>query len=374
MPAQSARQYDTNGWFEVKNNPISKVGVFYYLGKDIPGAPDPAKLYAVYRPAEELSDPDTLESLKLLPWIDEHAMLGSEESGNTPAENKGVGGVLGQDVYFDEESEQVFGNIKCWSEAQAGAIDSGKDQLSCGYRCKYEWCDGEYKGQPYQVIQRKLRGNHLALVKTGRMGPEVAVLDSFDNLGDIEMVDKVNEDDKEKTAAAADEGEGGEGVVEVGEMSLDDALAAVNKLMPILQKFAAAASGGAAADPIADTPVDVANDEADDKKPAAVAMDAAALTSKVMGEIARRDVLAGRLSEFVGAFDHSAMTESQVAAYGVTKLKLPLVKGQEVAVLQGYLFGRKAPKDDIAITVAAMDGAVSVATGNSFIEKQHATH
>lgn len=36
------RQYDLNGWLEVKDNPISKVGVFDYLGFEI-GAPIPEK-------------------------------------------------------------------------------------------------------------------------------------------------------------------------------------------------------------------------------------------------------------------------------------------------------------------------------------------
>ncbi|MDE9567464.1 DUF2213 domain-containing protein, partial [Xenorhabdus bovienii] len=38
-----------NGWLEVKDNPISKVGVFDYMGSEI-GAPNPGDLYRVYRP------------------------------------------------------------------------------------------------------------------------------------------------------------------------------------------------------------------------------------------------------------------------------------------------------------------------------------
>jgi len=50
---RSAREVDTNGWFEVKNNPLSKVGVFPYRGIQLPNAPDPNAIYQVYRPAEE---------------------------------------------------------------------------------------------------------------------------------------------------------------------------------------------------------------------------------------------------------------------------------------------------------------------------------
>ena len=33
--AQDKREYDANNWFEVKNNPLSKEGVFHYRGAQI---------------------------------------------------------------------------------------------------------------------------------------------------------------------------------------------------------------------------------------------------------------------------------------------------------------------------------------------------
>ena len=93
------RQKDINGWFEVKDNPISKVGVFDYSGAQI-GAADPNRIYRVYRPAEELADPATIESFKLLPIVDDHTMLGNPNEGMTAAEDKGVAGVIGEEVYF----------------------------------------------------------------------------------------------------------------------------------------------------------------------------------------------------------------------------------------------------------------------------------
>ena len=57
----TARIPDLNGWFEVKDNPLSKVGVFPYMGADIDSdgqlGLDPNKIYSVYRSAEELSSP-----------------------------------------------------------------------------------------------------------------------------------------------------------------------------------------------------------------------------------------------------------------------------------------------------------------------------
>src|ERR1700722_3410016 len=100
----SAREYDTNGWYEIKGNPISKVGVFPYSGRSISPDLDADKIYHVYRPEEELSHPDCIDSFKLLPWVDTHpqALLGPEETGRVPAEQKGVEGVIGEDVYFKD--------------------------------------------------------------------------------------------------------------------------------------------------------------------------------------------------------------------------------------------------------------------------------
>lgn len=171
------RLYDINGWFEVPRNPISKVGVFPYLGRSI-GAPEPDRVYMVYRPEEELSDPETIASFRLTPFVDDHTMLGDDEDdGLTPAEQKGVHGVLGERVAYDPSDRTLYSNLKVFSKALANRIKNGKREISCGYRCAYEPRNGVFEGQRYEYIQRSIRGNHLALVDRGRMGPDVRVLD-----------------------------------------------------------------------------------------------------------------------------------------------------------------------------------------------------
>lgn len=171
------RLYDINGWFEVPRNPLSKVGVFPYLGRSI-GAPEPDRIYMVYRPEEELSDPETIASFRLSPFVDDHTMLGDDEAdGLTPAEQKGVHGVIGERVAYDPEKRTLYGNLKVFSKALSNRIKNGKREISCGYRCAYEARHGVFEGQRYDYIQRHIRGNHLALVDQGRMGPDVRVLD-----------------------------------------------------------------------------------------------------------------------------------------------------------------------------------------------------
>lgn len=174
-----------NGWYEVARNPLSKVGVFPYLGKSI-NAPDalaePNKIYMVYRPEEELGDPEAVRSFRLTPWVDDHAMLGDPDVNPslTAPEKKGVHGVIGEQTQYDPGDRTLYGNIRLWSPSLASAIDAGKKELSCGFRCVYEFVSGVFEGQRYDAIQRKIRGNHVASVKHGRMGPGVAVLDHFD--------------------------------------------------------------------------------------------------------------------------------------------------------------------------------------------------
>lgn len=177
MPYRSKREYDLNGWAEIPDNPISKVGVFEYLGSQIHESFEPGRIYKVYRPADELSSPETIDSFKLLPWTDEHAMLGPEHEGLTPAEKKGVHGVIGENVWFD--GTYLRANLKVFSEKLAEKIKRGKKELSIGYRCLYDITSGVYDGIQYDAIQRQIRGNHVALVEEGRSGPDVAVQDHF---------------------------------------------------------------------------------------------------------------------------------------------------------------------------------------------------
>lgn len=187
----SARKYDLNGWPEIKGNPISKVGVFDYLGKDIDPDLEPNRIYKVYRPETELNNLETIDSFRLLPWTHEHTMLGGDGSGLTAAEKKGVHGVIGEDVYY--EDGYLKGNLKIFSNELVKLIDSGKKELSIGYRCLYDLTPGVYNGESYDAVQRQIRGNHLASVSEGRSGHDIAVLDhlkmTFDAKDDVIMPD-----------------------------------------------------------------------------------------------------------------------------------------------------------------------------------------
>ncbi len=195
----SNREIDANGFIHIKKNPISKVGVFPYLGKNIDAACEPNKIYWVYRPAEELCKPETIESFKNIPFIDDHTMIGK---GATPAERKGVDGNTGGDVV--QEGDFLYADLHIYSDTLKRKMDGGKKELSMGYRVgRYEKANGTFNGQPYDFIQRDLRGNHIALVQEGRMGKEVSVLDQGITYDHMDIVEDAKQDPEHPNSAAS---------------------------------------------------------------------------------------------------------------------------------------------------------------------------
>lgn len=375
--AADKREYDTNGWFEVKDNPLSLVGVFPYLGRSVDPDADPDKLFNVYRPAEELSAAECIDSFMLLPWVDDHTMLGSEEEGLTPAERKGVQGVIGQDVYFDAaDGDGVLkGNIKVFSDAMASLIANGKKELSCGYRCRYEYAPGSFKGQAYDYVQRDIRGNHLALVDNGRMGPDVAVLDHF----------TFTIDSQEFTPMATQ-----------NEITAEEAVKQYVEMRPALLGMIAAMDAAAKVkdkDDDEEEKEDKAKDESeeeeeegkdkakdesekkddeeakdeeekkDDEKEDAKdskGMDAAEFAREVERNLAAKKSLYDSLSKHIGAFDSAEMSLAGMAKYGCRKLGIDAPRGQRVSYLQAYLQGM----DKASKTTVAADAAPARRPGN----------
>ncbi len=350
----SAREYDLNGWAEIKGNPISKVGVFEYSGSQISPDLEPNKIYKVYRPEEELSNAETINSFRLLPWTDEHAMLGDSESGMTAAENKGIHGVIGEDVYF--ENGYLKGNLKIFSNKLAELIEQGKKELSIGYRCLYDIVSGVFDGEKYDAIQRNIRGNHLALVEEGRSGHDVAVLDHFKFTFDAKGITMPNKAMDTEEMKAKDEG--------AETLTLEECFRKINELEERLRSMT---------DEDEDeekVKIEIEDEDEDEEKvkveiedeegadPAMFVTrtqfneDKALRTKQMMREFSQRDALVKKLSSVIGTFDHAEKTLKEVAAYGVKQLGLSCAKGHEESVISGYLAAVKTN-----VPVHSMDAA-----------------
>jgi len=411
----SKRQTDVNGYLLVRDNPITKVGVFPYLGREI-GAPDPDRIYQVYRPQEELEKPETIASANLVPWIDEHEFLGKD---GTAPEKKGVQGTTGETARF--EYPYLRNSIRAYSDFMKNLIDRGKVELSPSYRCRYEFSEGVFDGQRYDAIQRDIRFNHLASVKEGRTGPDVAVQDcltiTYDSAEFINMeitpemeqalralIEKilaeqaaaVSDNDPKKEPVTDAEVPAAPGAVTTEEKdaveetaaaaeqattAVETATAAIEEVTAALEEVEAAAEAVKAA-PTADSrkALDAAMAKlgAAKNKIAARAADAQVMgmigtlqtqvkandANAVIKQIAERDALVKRLTPFIGAFDSALLVSADhVAQYAVKKLGLKAQDGAELEVLQGYLQAAKSDADKIvsdAKTVRAEDTAAKL--------------
>ena len=343
----SNREFDSNGWYEVKDNPISKAGVFQYLGKNISNELEPDRIYNVWRPESELNNQETINSFKLVPWIPYHEMLGKDF---TPAEDVGVQGTTGEQIYYKDG--KLLANIKVYGEKLAKIIEDGIKELSLGFRCLWEITSGTTPdGESYDVIQREIRGNHLASVPSGRMGSDVAVMDR--------SVFALDQND----AVKIETNQNGE------TMELKEALAKIKELEAKLAKNAedmkAAKDAEVKAAEDADAKAKEKEAEYAEKDEKNGAMDEAieALTktvtelseevkvikssavdaNTVMKALAEKNVLAEKSAAIVGAFDHSDMDKQAVAKYTLDKLSIACDSGLEVATLNGYLASQAKP-------------------------------
>lgn len=269
-------------------------------------------------------------------------MLGPEDAGLTPAEEKGVHGVTGEEIEFDGET--LYANLKLFSDAMGNEIENGKKELSLGYRCKYMKQRGVYKGQEYEYIQVNLRGNHLALVDEGRMGPDVAVQDSA-----------IPSDEPKKEAVMADEEKKPDESSE-SKMSFDDVHALLSDVLPKiakLQEHMAAQGGGATASSAEDEDTEEKPGDqmrAEDEDYEESAMDAAIRKMRV--EESAKSKLYASLSKHVGAFDHAEMSLADMHKYGCKKLGLKVEKTERAGALAGYLAAAERDTGRVAMDAA----------------------
>lgn len=368
------RQKDINGWFEVKDNPISKVGVFDYSGAQI-GAADPNRIYRVYRPAEELADPATIESFKLLPIVDDHTMLGNPNEGMTPAEDKGVAGVIGEEVYF--KHPYLLANIKVFSETLRQKIEAGKIDLSGGYRCFYEFTSGIFEGEPYDAIQRQPRGNHLALVDEGRMGSDVVVLDHLKFTVDKkDTITMENEKLLSALQAALDKLNKGSALTQE---DIENLASVVNSLAQTTSKEKSDAPAATdnnddalveeiAPDNVSD--LDAIDDETGQTTDLEnVAKQSAMDARTFIAELGARDRLAANLSNVIGTFDHSSMTTDDVALYGARKLGLKCKRRNARTAVSAYLLGLKKGGLNTLSPMVSFDHSISTSKNASFLTR-----
>lgn len=365
-----SKKIDINGFWEVKDNPLTKEGVFAYLGKQIdPGGKkwglDQNRIYNVYRPLSEISKQDTLKSFEGLPFINEHDMLGE---GCTPTDSKNIAGAI---YNIRVDGNTMIGDFKIYSDEIKKDISDGKKELSLGYRANFEKRIGVFEGTSYDFVQTGIVGNHVALVKYGRCGSDVRIFDSkaivCDSLSlEIHIMKKLEELKSildgmdEETLAKANE--------LLKKLSVKDGCGTEDeeaKKKAEAEKAKAdeeAKKKKAAEDEAAKK---AAEDEAAKKKAEDEAAEKAKKEQEVKDEAIRKEArdnlkaaitLHDKLVPHIGEFCMDEMfTPQDVAVYGCKKLNLEVNAGSELATLTGFLAGCKENKSAKVITTDSAD-------------------
>lgn len=170
----SVRRIDQDGHLHVEMTPISKANVCGYVGREIPDFQklglDASKTYQLYRDADELARAAPTFAGKPLMLI--HKPVSADDH---PREI--TVGSVGDDVVFD--APYLMAPLHVVDGEAIGLINSDEQrQLSSAYRYRADMTPGTVNGEAYDGVMRDIVGNHVALVREGRAGPDVIVGDS----------------------------------------------------------------------------------------------------------------------------------------------------------------------------------------------------
>lgn len=151
-----------NGWLRVDGF-LTRTGVFTYT------MPDGSKRRELRLP-EEVFDPEALASFGLVPLTDAHppTYLTADNAKEYTA---------GAVAHPARDGDFVRASILVTDATLIAKLETATArELSCGYSCELDEKPGTTAdGQRYDSIQRKIRGNHVAVVERGRAGPEARV-------------------------------------------------------------------------------------------------------------------------------------------------------------------------------------------------------
>lgn len=218
LDAESKRTYDDNGFLHVSISPLTRVQVAPYHGSEIPGwqslGLDPERIYKGYRSAEELSKPETIESVNGIPIQLMHHM----DYADAPAKATRVGST-GTDAAFHDP--YLTNSLHIQDKKAIDRINDGSmRELSLAYRYKPIFTAGvSPDGEKYDFLMTDISANHLALVDEGRAGHEVLVYDSKE--GEKSMAEEIKtpqatgEEPAKQEAAVAEVAKGVQDLVDL---------------------------------------------------------------------------------------------------------------------------------------------------------------
>lgn len=162
------------GYLICKNVPVARTGWQDYRGREI--GLDADDVVQVYRSPEEVFNPATVASFEGKTVTDTHpsewvqpSNEGAYHKGHTQHVRRGAG----------DEFDLLLADLFIKDANLINKVQNGLREVSCGYDCIYEpMGDDRYE-------QKQIRGNHVAVVHSGRAGDRVAIRDSAEHIEDL---------------------------------------------------------------------------------------------------------------------------------------------------------------------------------------------
>lgn len=168
----------------VVNGRISRVGIQEYAAYELGLDGDPMRIVKVYRPPEEVFAKESLASFDGIPITIGHP---GEDVTITNAYKYAKGAT--SNITRDNNHVKVTMTI-----GQKDAVDAmlgGTKELSAGYRFRADMTRGkDENGIEYDLVQRDIRGNHVALVDSARCGSTCRVGDGDSTKRKTKMPDE----------------------------------------------------------------------------------------------------------------------------------------------------------------------------------------
>jgi hypothetical protein len=155
------------GFLVAHNVPISRIGVYDYLEKEIK-ADGSGQVVKVFRDPAEVFSPAAIASFEGKPLTDDHPTDGVFPDG---ARYLVKGAVQNVRRGSGDKADLLLADLIVYDEQLIQEIKNGKREVSAGYDCDYvPRGDGSYD-------QRNIVGNHVAVVDKGRGGDRVRIND-----------------------------------------------------------------------------------------------------------------------------------------------------------------------------------------------------
>jgi uncharacterized protein len=157
---------------------VAKVGILKYRLLD-------GTVRSEYVPPETLFDSESMETLKLIPVVMEHA--GMQKINVKNAKQHQIG-TTGETVKADSAAF-LDASMVVTDEKSIEQIEQGSNEISCCYDAVLIEKPGSFNGEPYTHVQTKRVYNHISFTKRGRAGSDIAL--RFDSLSSDDGVEEV---------------------------------------------------------------------------------------------------------------------------------------------------------------------------------------